>query len=87
MNMKKVLSIFLALALMLGIIPGMSFAVSAEDEPAAEPAAETVTITHQQTSGTMTVSLPHSAALSPLTTAQSLQPAAKTARQSTAISQ
>ena len=35
----------------------MSFAVSAEDEPAAEPEAETVTITNQQTSGTMTVSL------------------------------
>ena len=57
MNIKKVLSIFLALAIMLGTIPGMSFAVSAEDEPAAEPEAETVTITNQQTSGTMTVSL------------------------------
>lgn len=81
MNMKKVLSIFLALALMLGIIPGMSFAVSAEDEPAAE----TATITYQQTSGTMTVSLPHSAASSSSTAAQLTQPAAQTARQSAAL--
>ena len=53
MNMKKVLSVFLVLALMLGTVPGMSFAVQAEDEPAAE----TIAITNQQTSGTMTVTL------------------------------
>ena len=53
MNMKKALSVLLALAIMLEVIPGMSIAVSAEDEPSVEP----VTITNQQTSGTMTVTL------------------------------
>lgn len=57
MNMKKVLSVFLVLVLMLGTIPGMSFAVHAEGEPEGEPAAETVTISNQQTSGTMSVTL------------------------------
>ena len=55
MNMKKVLSVFLALVIMLGVIPDMSFAESAEGEPAAETEAETVTITNDANSGTMTV--------------------------------
>lgn len=61
MNMKRVLSVLLALVIILGTIPGMSFAVSAEDEPATEtttePEAETVTITNDANSGTMTVAL------------------------------
>ena len=57
MNMKKVLSVFLALVIMLGVIPDMSFAASAEGEPAAETEADTVTITHDANSGTMTVTL------------------------------
>lgn len=61
MNMKKVLSVLLALVIILGTIPGMSFAVSAGDETATEtttePAAETVTITNDTNSGTMTVAL------------------------------
>lgn len=55
--MKKVLSVLLALVIILGTIPGMSFAVGAEDEPSAEPEAETITISKEANSGTMSVTL------------------------------